>query len=230
MTHDKTVIAAPMPIERHPFEPFLPDGCRVLMLGSFPPSAKRWKMRFFYPNFTNDMWRILGICHYSDKSRFVDERSKTYRLDDIKDFLTSQRIGMYDTACAVRRLKNTASDKDLEIVEPTDLKSMVQSLPRLTDIVATGQKAAQVLCDTFDIGRPPVTGGCVTFDFDGRACRLWRMPSSSRAYPMRLEDKAAVYQRVFEVLRDGTPEPLPSEATAAWESRERRDDAHKNEV
>ena len=29
------------PVETHPFEPFLPEGCRLLMLGSFPPSEKR---------------------------------------------------------------------------------------------------------------------------------------------------------------------------------------------
>ena len=55
------------PVERHPFEPFLPQGCRLLMLGSFPPAPKRWAMKFYYPNFTNDMWRIFGLCFYSDK-------------------------------------------------------------------------------------------------------------------------------------------------------------------
>ena len=44
-----------MNTERHPFTPFLPDGCRLLMLGSFPPGEQRWSMRFYYPNFTNDM-------------------------------------------------------------------------------------------------------------------------------------------------------------------------------
>ena len=45
-------------IEAHPFEPFLPQGARILMLGTFPPSEKRWSMKFYYPNFINDMWRI----------------------------------------------------------------------------------------------------------------------------------------------------------------------------
>ena len=31
-----------MPIETHPFEPFLPQGARILFLGSFPPQEKRW--------------------------------------------------------------------------------------------------------------------------------------------------------------------------------------------
>ena len=135
-----------MNTERHPFTPFLPDGCRLLMLGSFPPGEQRWSMRFYYPNFTNDMWRIFGICFFQDKMRFVDTEHKTFRLDLIVPFLNEHRIGMYDTAKEVRRLKNTASDKDLEVVEPTDMKAMVDSLPELTDIVTTGQKATDVLC------------------------------------------------------------------------------------
>ena len=186
-----------IPVERHPFAPFLPDGCRLLMLGSFPPAEKRWAMRFYYPNFTNDMWRIFGQCFFADKLHFVDVEDKTFRLDDITAFLTERRIGLYDTATAVRRLKNTASDKDLEVVEPTDLKAMVASLPSLTDIVTTGQKATDVLCQCFAIDVQPKVGDSVTFVFDGRTLRLWRMPSSSRAYPMKVEQKAQYYAPMF---------------------------------
>lgn len=191
-----------MNTERHPFTPFLPDGCRLLMLGSFPPGEQRWSMRFYYPNFTNDMWRIFGLCFFNDKLHFVDTEAKTFRLDRIIPFLNEHRIGMYDTATAVRRLKNTASDKDLEVVEPTDLKAMVRSLPSLTDIVTTGQKATDVLCAYFDIKVQPKVGENVQFGFDSRTLRLWRMPSSSRAYPMKPERKAEFYSRMFSTLYD----------------------------
>ena len=189
-----------MNTERHPFTPFLPDGCRLLMLGSFPPGEQRWSMRFYYPNFTNDMWRIFGLCFYSDKLHFVDTEHKTFRLDLIVPFLNEHRIGMYDTATEVRRLKNTASDKDLEVVEPTDLKAMVDSLPELTDIVTTGQKATDVLCSCFDIKTQPKVGENVQFAFADRMLRLWRMPSSSRAYPMKPERKAEFYSRMFSAI------------------------------
>ena len=192
------------PVERHPFEPFLPQGCRLLMLGSFPPAPKRWAMKFYYPNFTNDMWRIFGLCFFADKMHFVDAANRTFRLDDIVPFLVSKGIGMYDTACAVRRLKNTASDKDLEVVEPTDLMAMVRSLPMLTDIVTTGQKATDVLCSCFRIESQPSVGASVEFAFEGRTLRLWRMPSSSRAYPIRTERKAEYYDVMFRtVFPDG---------------------------
>ena len=188
------------PVERHPFEPFLPEGCRLLMLGSFPPAEKRWSMHFYYPNFTNDMWRIFGLCFFGDKLHFVDVERKTFCLDAIIDFLAAKGIGMYDTATAVRRLKNTAADKDLEVVEPTDLKDMVRSLPRLEAIVTTGQKATDVLRECFDISGEPRVGEYVEFEFEGRMLRLWRMPSSSRAYPLKVEKKAEYYGRLFEGL------------------------------
>ena len=62
-----------IPIEKHPLPPFLPDGARILMLGSFPPARKRWSMDFFYPNWINDMWRILGLVFFDDKEHFVAE-------------------------------------------------------------------------------------------------------------------------------------------------------------
>ena len=188
------------PVERHPFEPFLPEGCRLLMLGSFPPAEKRWSMHFYYPNFTNDMWRIFGLCFFGDKLHFVDVERKTFCLDAIIDFLTAKGIGMYDTATAVRRLKNTAADKDLEVVEPTDLRGMVRSLRRLEAIVTTGQKATDVLRECFDISGEPRVGEYVEFEFEGRMLRLWRMPSSSRAYPLKVEKKAEYYGRLFEGL------------------------------
>ena len=188
------------PVERHPFEPFLPEGCRLLMLGSFPPAEKRWSMHFYYPNFTNDMWRIFGLCFFGDKLHFVDVERKTFCLDAIIDFLTAKGIGMYDTATAVRRLKNTAADKDLEVVEPTDLKAMVRSLPRLEAIVTTGQKATDVLRECFDISGEPRVGEYVEFEFEGSMLRLWRMPSRSRAYPLKVEKKAEYYGRLFEGL------------------------------
>ena len=76
-----------MQTEKHPLQPFLPTGARLLMLGSFPPARYRWSMDFFYPNFQNDMWRIFGLCFHGDKMHFVCQERKTYDLDAIVDFL-----------------------------------------------------------------------------------------------------------------------------------------------
>jgi hypothetical protein len=48
----------------------------------------------------------------------------------------------------------------------------------------------------------PKVGENVQFGFDDRTLRLWRMPSSSRAYPMKPERKAEFYSRMFSTLYD----------------------------
>ena len=189
----------PIPVERHPFEPFLPANAKVLMLGSFPPQSKRWSIDFYYPNFINDMWRIMGLIFFNDKNRFVDVATKKFRLDDIVDFCTGTGIAMYDTATAVRRLKDNASDKFLEVVTPTDIPALLRQIPQCQAIVTTGEKATDTLCQTFGTSAP-ATGEYSEFHFEGRPMRLYRMPSSSRAYPLPLEQKAAAYRRLFTAL------------------------------
>ena len=121
-----------MEVEAHPFEPFLPKNARLLMLGTFPPSEKRWSVRFYYPNFINDMWR----------------------------------------------------------------NQILRRLPLCESIVTAGQLATEIACSQFGV-LPPKVGESVPFVFEGRQLRLYRMPSSSRAYPMKLEQKAAYYQKVL---------------------------------
>lgn len=186
-------------VESHPLQPFLPPDARLLMLGSFPPSRRRWCMDFFYPNFINDMWRIFGLVFFGDKERFVDVERSVFRREDIMRFLEEKGVALYDTACAVRRTKNTASDKDLEIVTPTDIDALLRRIPSCVAVATTGQKATDVFTSHFGMRQPKV-GTSEPFIFEGRQTRLYRMPSSSRAYPMKVENKAAYYEKMFEEI------------------------------
>ena len=185
-----------MEIEVHPFEPFLPENARLLMLGTFPPSEKRWSMKFYYPNFINDMWRIFGIIFFGNKEHFVNAANKTFRIDLLIPFLEEKGIALFDTATRIRRTTGTASDKDLEIIEETNLHAMLRQLPDCKTVVTAGQLATDVACRQFGIAAPKV-GGYSEFIIDNRTLRLYRMPSSSRAYPMKIEHKAEYYQSVL---------------------------------
>lgn len=185
-----------IPIESHPFPPFLPEGAKVLMLGTFPPKPNRWAMEFFYPNKTNDMWKIMGLIFYADRNRFYDAERKTYRLEEIKAFLTKRRIALYDTATRVRRLKDNASDKYLDIVAAIDLRAFFAARPTIEAVVTAGEKATGVIAQMADV-EPPKMGTVVQCECGGHAFKLWRMPSSSRAYPLALEKKAEAYFKMF---------------------------------
>ncbi len=159
-------------------------------------------MEFFYPNYGNDMWRIWGLIAFGDKDYFVDLQQKVFRKEVIIDFLRSRGIALYDTACAVIRTKNTASDKDLQVVEETDLDALLCHLPHCQAVVTTGQKATDIVSARFSIPQQPAVGSFVTFTRQQRTLRFYRMPSSSRAYPLALEAKAAKYTALLPLLKD----------------------------
>ena len=182
-------------IEHHPLQPFLPKGSQLLMLGSFPPPLKRWSMNFFYPNIQNDMWRIFGWIFFNDKQYFYDESNKCFRQQQLESFLSTKGIALYDTATSIRRLKGNAADEFLEIVERTDIRSLLKEIPQCHAIASTGGKSAGEVCDYFQITTPKV-GQCITIPNSN--IRFYRMPSSSRSYPFALEKKAEYYHDLFK--------------------------------
>ena len=187
-------------IENHPLEPFLPANARLLMLGSFPPQKKRWSMDFYYPNLNNDMWRIVGLLFFNNKDYFLNENRKAFCRERITDFLNDNGIALFDTASSIRRLQDNASDKFLEVVQPTDISRLLRLIPKCKAIVTTGQKATDTLRTQFEV-REPKVGDFSEFVFEGRPMRLYRMPSSSRAYPLALDKKAAAYRVMYQDLQ-----------------------------
>lgn len=182
-----------LPIERHPWEPFIPDGAKVLIMGTFPPGNHRWSMDFYYPNRTNDFWYMIGLIFFNDRNALYRKESRTFDLDAIKSLLTERHIALNDTAREVRRLKGNASDKFLEIVTPVPLYELLDRMPECHTVATTGEKAAGVIAGI--TGTPLPKMGEHVRSSDG--LDIWRMPSTSRAYPMKLEYKAAYYIELF---------------------------------
>lgn len=190
-----------MPIlETHPLKPFLPQNAKILMLGSFPPQQKRWSMDFFYPNLQNDMWRIMGMIFFADKHIFVDSQKKCFRKEAIIQFVESTGIALYDTAETIRRLKDNASDNHLEIVSPTDIAALLTQLPQCQAIATTGEKATNELISQYHAPKPKI-GESAVLQIGTRSIPLYRMPSTSRAYPLSIEKKAAYYHTMFHDLQ-----------------------------
>ena len=198
-------------VEYHPLRPFLPENAKVLFLGSFPPQRKRWCMDFYYPNFINDHWRIEGQIFFGDKNHFVDLETKRFKIDEIVAFCQEKGLAFFDTSTAIRRLKDNASDKFLEVVEPTDIASLLQRLPHCKAIVTTGEKATETICATLGIAEIPKVNTSVLIPHPSAISphpspisphpspiSLWRLPSSSRAYPLAFDKKVEAYRRMFD--------------------------------
>ena len=199
-------------VEYHPLIPFLPENAKVLFLGSFPPQRKRWCMDFYYPNFINDHWRIEGHIFFDDKNHFVDLENKRFKIDEIVAFCKEKGLAFFDTSTAIRRLQDNASDKFLEVVEPTDIRALIAQLPHLKAIITTGEKATETICASLGIPEMPKVNTYVKVPLTfispiafrrgdgGEALYLYRLPSSSRAYPLSFNKKVEAYRQMFKLF------------------------------
>lgn len=52
-----------IPVEVHPF-PLSAGNCPGADPGHLPSCCGKRAMDFYYPNFQNDMWRILGMVYF----------------------------------------------------------------------------------------------------------------------------------------------------------------------
>lgn len=187
-------------IESHPFPPLLPPQATVMMMGTFPPPADKRSMAFHYPNFQNDMWRIYGAIFFDDKEHFVVKNEKRFDAERIKAFLTERGIASCPTVLKAIRERGNASDKFLDIVEPVPLTDILIKVPQCKWIFTTGGKATEVLCGLSpEKPREPKTNEMIDFSFAGRDLKLYRAPSTSRAYPLSFEKKAASYRMFFQL-------------------------------
>ena len=141
----------------------------------------------------------MGLIHFGDKDHFCDTSQKRFDEDAIRTFCARRGLAFYDTACEVRRLKDNASDAFLEVVTLTNLKELLCKIPDCKSIIATGQKATEIIAGQFGCGIPSIRDYTeIGIDEDKRLILFWRMPSTSRAYPLPLEKKADYYRRLFE--------------------------------
>lgn len=182
-----------MNTEKHPFEPFLPAGAHILFLGSFPPQPHRWCMPFYYPNWSNDFWRIMGLVFFADKNHFCIGAEKRFDEPAVRAFCEREGLAFYDTAYEVKRLKDNASDAFLEVVTPSDVQALLRQIPSCKAVVTTGKKASEIVANLFGC-KVPAVGESVLLE---QKVRFWRMPSTSRAYPLSIEKKAEAYSRLF---------------------------------
>ena len=187
-------------IELRPFPPFLPPNATVLMMGSFPPAAEKRAMEFHYPNFQNDMWRVYGLVFFGDAMHFQRVGEKAFDAEKIKAFLTERGIGSCPGVRRAIRTHGNASDAYLKVVETVELPEILEKIPQCRRICTTGGKATEILLALLETevkAKDFKTGTTITARCGDRDLLVTRLPSTSRAYPMKLEKKAEAYRKFF---------------------------------
>lgn len=189
------------PIETHPFPPILPKNATVMMMGTFPPKPEKRSMEFYYPNFQNDMWRIYGIVFYNNPDYFKIADQKCFDPERITHFLYEKGIALCPTILKAIREQNNASDKFLTIVEPVNLAEILNQLPDCHWLITTGGKATEALLSLLDHKiAEPKTNQHILYPYQNRNdLQLYRLPSSSRAYPLSIAKKADAYRQFFKL-------------------------------
>ena len=187
-------------IELRPFPPFLPPNATVLMMGSFPPAAEKRAMEFHYPNFQNDMWRVYGLVFFGDAMHFQRVGEKAFDAEKIKAFLTERGIGSCPGVRRAIRTHGNASDAYLKVVETVELPEILEKIPQCRRICTTGGKATEILLTLLETdvkAKDFKTGMTIAARCGDRDLLVTRLPSTSRAYPMKLEKKAEAYRKFF---------------------------------
>ena len=201
-------------VETHPFVPVLPPNATVMMMGTFPPTADKWAMRFHYPNFYNDMWRIYGSVFFDDVNYFRVGDEKRFDPERIRAFMFERGIASCPTVTQAIRETGNASDKNLTVVTPVDLDSILPQVPKVETLFTTGGKATEVLLNL--LAEPPAkskypkTNQSMDYPYEWQSdnnkkadvnnLTLYRLPSTSRAYPLALDKKVAAYKDFFKKI------------------------------
>ncbi|MDX1786569.1 MAG: DNA glycosylase [Psychrobacter sp.] len=201
-------------VETHPFGPVLPPDATVMMMGTFPPTADKWAMRFHYPNFYNDMWRIYGSVFFDDVNYFRVGDEKRFDPERIRAFMFERGIASCPTVSQAIRETGNASDKNLTVVTPVDLDSILPQVPKVETLFTTGGKATEVLLNL--LAEPPAkskypkTNQSMDYPYEWQSdnnkkadvnnLTLYRLPSTSRAYPLALDKKVAAYKDFFKKI------------------------------
>ena len=202
-------------IETHPFGPVLPPDATVMMMGSFPPTTDKWAMRFHYPNFQNDMWRIYGRVFFDDADYFRVGDEKRFDPERIRAFMFERGIASCPTVVQAIRETGNASDKDLTVVTSVDLDIILPQVPKVQALFTTGGKATEVLLNLLNEpiakSKHPKTNQSIDYPYEWQdtddysktevnELTLYRLPSTSRAYPLALDKKVAAYKDFFKKI------------------------------
>ncbi|MCT8688118.1 DNA glycosylase [Glaesserella parasuis] len=189
-------------IEKHPFPAILPPNASVMMMGTFPPTPEKRCMEFHYPNFQNDMWRIFGGIFFKDVGHFRVGNEKRFDPLRIEAFLREKGIALCSTAETAIREQGNASDKFLTIVEPVKLDEVLSQLLHCRWIFTTGEKATETLLSLLpEKIKTPKSNQFISFPYQtNRELFLYRLPSTSRAYPLSLAKKIEAYRAFFAMV------------------------------
>jgi G:T/U-mismatch repair DNA glycosylase len=119
--------------EIHPWNWYIPDGAKTVVIGTFPPTQRNWSYDFFYPNKNNYFWKIIARIAGSPLRYFSGEEA----VNERKDLLIHLKLGVSDMGQIIHRKTDSSLDENLEIVAYMDILKLLHENPSVRKLIFT---------------------------------------------------------------------------------------------
>lgn len=125
---------------QHPYPPFIQEDTTKLIVGTLPPprfstgDLLEKDVDFCYGSYYNSLWLFIDKIHnlnlrYDNSQEAIDER---------KQFLIQQKIGVCDIVERAEREKIDASDLGMQNIVLRDVIGYLQKYPNIDTLLFTG--------------------------------------------------------------------------------------------
>ena len=119
--------------EIHPWNWYIPDGAKTVVIGTFPPTRRNWSFDFFYPNKNNYFWKLIARIAGYPLIYLLGEEA----VNERKELLNHLKLGVSDMGQIIRRKTNSSLDQNLEAVVYMDIFKLLQENPSVQKLIFT---------------------------------------------------------------------------------------------
>ncbi|WP_122893966.1 uracil-DNA glycosylase family protein [Arcobacter peruensis] len=124
----------------HPYEPFIKEDTKKLIVGTLPPPrfcTKAYKVNdvdFCYGSQDGLLWKALDVI-FDLKLEYLNTKEEVTKR---KNFLIKEKIGVCDIVNSCKREKIDASDLGMSEVELRDILKYIKEFKNIETIIFTG--------------------------------------------------------------------------------------------
>ncbi|MDR2843443.1 MAG: hypothetical protein LBV57_02210 [Candidatus Symbiothrix sp.] len=122
-----------MQTEIHPWNWYVPENARTLIIGTFPPTLRNWSFDFFYPNKNNYFWKIIA----SIAGKPLNYLSGDEAIRERKRLLNHLQLGLSDMGKIICRTADSSLDENLQVIEYMNIFRLLSENPSIRKIIFT---------------------------------------------------------------------------------------------
>lgn len=129
-----------MLIHTHPYEPFIPKRATKLIVGTLPPprfsigNFKKGDVDFCYGSIDGQLWKILNQIFKLN----LHFETTDFAIQQRKDFLINNNIGICDIVATCERQKIDASDLGMENIKLRNMLHYIKANTQVNTLLLTG--------------------------------------------------------------------------------------------